>query len=362
VRLRSLFGILLAALVAGCTPTEYYWQGMVGQIDLLQRAQPIDRVLAQSDDEVLRRKLALAREIRAFASDDLGLPRNASYTRYVDLGRPYVTWNVFAAPALSLEARQWCFPVAGCVNYRGYFDERDARAEADALRAIGNDVHVSGVPAYSTLGWFDDPVLSSFVRYPDTELARMIFHELAHQVLYVRDDTVFNESFAAAVEEEGVRRWIAAQPQERRGKLEAEFARNDVLRKRFRELVVVARDRLRAIYASDATDVEKLAQKARAFAEMRAGYERAKAGEAGLAGYERWFAGEENRGPNNASLAAVSLYTERVPAFRALLVQSGNDLPTFYGRVRDLAALPRAQRDAAMAVLSGERAAAADSH
>jgi len=350
---RVLPVVAFAALCAGCTPTEYYWQGIAGQIDLVRRAQPIERVMQESDDAQLRAKLALAREIRKFASDELGLPSNGSYTRYADLGRPFVTWNVFAAPALSLEAKSWCFPVAGCVNYRGYFDERAARAEADALRAAGLDVHVSGVPAYSTLGWFDDPVLSSFVRYPDTELARMIFHELAHQVVYVRDDTVFNESFAVAVEEEGVRRWIAAQPAARRPALDAEAARNDRLRQRFRELVSATRERLGEVYRSNAGDDGKLRAKADAFAAMRASYERAKDGEPGLAGYDRWFAGEGGRGPNNASLAAVSLYTQQVPGFRALLAQSGGDLPAFYARVRELAALDKPERDAAWAALDG---------
>ncbi len=185
---------------------------------------------------------------------------------------------MFAAPELSLTPRQWCFPVAGCVSYRGYFDEADARAEAARLHAAGDDVWVSGVPAYSTLGYFDDPVLSTFVRWPEVEVARMVFHELAHQVVYVKDDTQFNESFAAAVEEAGVQRWLAAQ---RNPALDAQYARNERLRHVFRDLIGDARARLSAVYASDAPEDAKRAEKAAAFAAMKAAYEQAKAGEAG---------------------------------------------------------------------------------
>jgi predicted aminopeptidase len=357
---RSKFAIAIAgvvwvgaSLVAGCSSAEFYWQGFVGQVDLLRRAQPIDEVVASTTDAKLKGRLQRAQEIRAFASKELALPSNASYTRYSDIGRPFVTWSVFAAPPLSLKAREWCFPIAGCVNYRGYFEEASARSEAQGFRARGDDVWVQGVPAYSTLGWFDDPVLSSFVRFPDTELARMLFHELAHQVVYVKDDTIFNESFAVAVEEEGVRRWLAsraAAPDHAR--LAAELDRNDRLRAEFRRLIVTTRDRLSALYASEASDAEKLRGKAEAFAAMKAAYEQAKAGESGLTGYDRWFAGYDGQGPNNASLAAVSLYTERVPAFRALVAQAGGDLPTFYAKVKALAGQPKSERDAALAALA----------
>ena len=281
------------------------------------------------------------REIREFASHELGLPDNGSYTRYTDLGRQFVLWNVFAAPSLSLKPLQWCFPIAGCVNYRGYFSEDQAQAEAAKLRANGDDVHVAGVPAYSTLGYFDDPVLSSFVRWPETEVARLIFHELAHQLIYLPGDTVFNESYASTVEEVGLERWLAAHPN---STFEAQAARNEKLREDFRRITRDARDHLNAVYASNASDDEKRKEKIEAFAAMKAEYERAKAGEPGLAGYDRWFA----QNPNNASLAAIAIYTDRVPAFRALLAESGNDLPRFYDRVRALAALPKSERDAAL--------------
>lgn len=338
-----------AAALAGCgalDTADYYLQGATGQMEILARAKPIPEVIGQSQDPALAKRLARVQEIRAYASKDLGLPDNGSYTRYSDLGRPYVVWNVFATPELSLKAKQWCFPIAGCVNYRGYFNEQDAKDEAARIAAGGEDVWVSGVPAYSTLGYFDDPVLSTFVRWPETEVARMVFHELAHQVVYVKDDTQFNESFAAAVEEEGVRRWLSTQD---RPDLDAQFARSEKLRVVFRDLVTQARAELAAIYASDAADADKRARKAQAFARMREAYERAKAGEPGLAGYDRWFAGPQGAGPNNASIVSVALYTGQVPAFRALLAAEGHDFPRFYDRVKLLAALPKAERDAALA-------------
>ena len=356
----SWLASLAALVLAGCGAVDtfdFYWQGAAGQFDLLARAKPIPDVIEQGGDAALAARLTRVREIRAYASRELLLPDNASYTRYTDLGRPFVLWNVFAAPPLSLQPRQWCFPVAGCVNYRGYFREAEARAEAARLRAQGDDVHVSGVPAYSTLGWFDDPVLSSFVRWPDTELARLVFHELAHQLLYVKDDSVFNESFATAVEEIGAARWIAAQHS---AALEVQATRSQRLRVAFRAIVTDTRAKLEAIYASRASDDEKRAAKSAAFASMKAAYEQAKAGEPGLAGYDRWFAQD----PNNASLAAVALYSDRVPAFRQLFAESDGDLARFYERVRALSVLPKAERDAAL-VAAASRApgvASAESH
>ena len=249
-------------------------------------------------------------------------------------------------PSFRSTPRQWCFPVAGCVSYRGYFSEAEARAEAARLRAAGDDVWVSGVPAYSTLGYFDDPVLSTFVRWPDVEVARMVFHELAHQAVYVKDDTQFNESFAVAVEEAGVERWLLLQGN---AQLDAQYLRTGRLRAVFRDLTRETRADLARIYASDAPDTVKRAQKAVAFAAMKAGYEHAKAGEPGLAGYERWFAGAANAGPNNASIASVALYSRQVPAFRALLAEEGGDLPKFYARVKEIGALPKGERDAVLA-------------
>jgi predicted aminopeptidase len=336
-------------LLAGCSEIEFYWQGIAGQADLLARARPITDVIATSSDAVLRARLSRVQEIRAFASRELALPDNRSYTSYADLGRPFAVWNVFAAPALSLAPRQWCFPVAGCVAYRGYFAESDARAEAARFAAAGDDVHLSGVPAYSTLGYFDDPVLSTFVRYREVELARLIFHELAHQVVYVKDDTSFNESFATAVEEAGVARWLAAESA-RRGpaqaaELAAQAARGQRLRAFFRELVAATRDRLAALYASEVSDDEKRAGKAAAFTAMRAEYERWTAASGAAPAFDRWFAA----GANNAGIVAAGLYADRVPQFASLLAAENGDLPRFYARVKALAELRPAEREATLA-------------
>ena len=349
MRLRTLAVVgVLVALLAGCSTAEYYWQGISGQLDLLARAQPIPTVLEATEDPVVKRKLARVLAIRDYASRELALPDNASYRRYTDLGRRFVLWNVFATPALSLTPRQWCFPIAGCVNYRGYFGEAEARAEAARLAANGDDVHIGGVPAFSTLGYFSDPMLSTFIRYPDTEIARLIFHELAHQIAYAKDDTVFNESFAVAVEEEGLRRWLAAQ---RDPDLDRQFAVSEHYREGFIALVGRTRVKLEALYASSAGDEAKRAGKAAAFDAMRADYAALKETWGGYSAYDYWFA----QGPNNASLAAVSLYTQKVPQFRALLAAEGGVLPQFYARVKTLAALPKAEREPALATAAGIR-------
>jgi predicted aminopeptidase len=340
--LRAAAALLLLPLLAGCTAAGYYWQGIRGQLDLLERARPIPAVVATTEDPALKRKLERVLAIREYASRELALPDNPSYRSYTDLGRRFVLWNVFAAPELSLEPRQWCFPVAGCVNYRGYFDEAAARAEAARLGATGDDVHVGGVPAFSTLGYFNDPMLSTVIRYPDTEVARLIFHELAHQVAYAKDDTVFNESFAVAVEEEGIGRWLAAQDD---SALTAQFNTSQRYRDGFRKLISRTRSELVTLYSSPASVEEKRAGKAAAFTKMRAAYDALKNEWGGFAAYDGWFA----QGPNNASLAAVGLYTQKVPEFHALLAGDSGDLRRFYAHVKALAALPKSERDSALA-------------
>jgi predicted aminopeptidase len=337
--------IPLLLMLPGCSTLEYYWQGIHGELEILRKATPIEQVIARDGDKEVRAKLERVVAIRDFASRELALPDNGSYRRYTQLDRRFVLWNVFAAPALSLRPRQWCFPVAGCVNYRGYFDEAEARAEAARLAATGDDVSVGGGPAYSTLGYFDDPVLSTFIRYPEAELARLIFHELAHQVAYAKDDSVFNESFAVAVEEEGIKRWLRARNDP---SLDAQFASAQRYREAFRAMISSTRQRLSALYGSNLSDEEKRAGKAAAFSAMKAGYEARKAEWGGFGPYDNWFA----QGPNNASLTAVGLYGQKVPEFRALLASMGNDLPAFYGRVKTLAALPKGQREAALAAVN----------
>ena len=335
----------LLVATTGCTSVEYYLQAMGGQLDVWQRTRAIEEVIGDNGSAPgLRDRLKRVLLIRQFASEALGLPDNASYRRYADLGRPYVVWNVFAAPEFSLEPVQWCFPVAGCVGYRGYFAEADAGRFADRVAAEGRDVFVSGVPAYSTLGWFADPVLNTFVHFPEVQVARLMFHELAHQVVYVRDDTAFNESFAVAVEREGLRRWIARHGSEADRKL---FEVHAERRAGFLRLIETYRARLAALYGSGLPPDAMRAEKLRAFAGMEAEYRRLRSEWGGFSGYDRWIAQK----PNNAQLASVAIYTQLVPAFEALLQRAGGDLPRFYGAVRELAALPQAERAARLVAI-----------
>jgi predicted aminopeptidase len=338
---------LVLAGAMGCATLSYYGQAVSGHLEVLHRTRPIDKQIADAATPAeLRTKLARALEIRDYASRELGLPDNGSYRGYADLGRPYVVWNVFAAPELAIEPRPSCFPIVGCVSYRGYYDRKAAEGFAGELRAQGFDVFDYGVPAYSTLGWFDDPVLNTFVHYPDADLARLVFHELAHQVVYIKDDTMFNESFAVAVEEEGLRRWMATHstPDER-----AAYAQGRERRAEFVRLVLRYRDRLGALYAGSLRDEAKRTGKAQIFAEMEAEYRELRDRRwGGWGGYDRWF----EKGVNNAQLASVATYEELVPAFHALLAQEGGDLPRFYGAVKALAKLDRPARNAALAALA----------
>ena len=246
---------LLAAAVA-LLPGCYYGHLARGQLDLLSKRVPIAEVLADpATDAALRRKLERALDARAFASRELGLPDNASYTSYADLGRPYAVWNVFAAPELALEPHEWCYPFLGCLAYRGFYDRARAEAAAAELKEQGLDVYVAGIPAYSTLGWFDDPLLNTMNGEEDA-LAGTIFHELAHQVHFVDGDTAFNESFATFVEQEGLRRYLKDAPE-----LAAAAARRERWQEDFVALMLGARERLAAIYASEAPDADKRERK-----------------------------------------------------------------------------------------------------
>jgi len=334
------------ALLTGCSAIEYYAQAIGGHLDVMARAVHIEERIRDPElPQPLRDKLRRVIAIREFASRELALPDNGSYRRYAELDRAFVVWNVFAAPEFSVKPAESCFPVAGCVSYRGFYSEGDAQAHARTLRAEGYDVHIGGVPAYSTLGWFDDPVLSTFIRYPDAEVARLIFHELAHQVAYANNDTVFNESFAVAVEQEGARRWLAQHgtPEERTAHTTLQSRRREIV-----ALVTSHRDRLAAFYAQALEAEKKREGKARLLAGMLEDYGRLKAGWGGFSGFDRIFA----QGANNALLASVTAYTERVPALRALLAGKGGDLPAFYAEVRELARLDKPARDARLARLA----------
>ncbi len=336
----------LAATLPGCASLGYYAQAVRGHGALLSAAQPIDALLADpTTPSHLRQRLARAQEIRRFASQELGLPDNATYTSYADLGRPAAVWSVFATPELSLELRTWCYPLFGCAAYRGYFDRNEARRFADGLRQQGEDVNVAAVPAYSTLGWFSDPLLNTFINSNDGELARLLFHELAHQMVYAKGDTAFNESFATTVERVGTARWLAAQRDER---IECAYAESSSRRTQFQQLMRKYRDELQRLYATNAPDAVKRARKRETFERMQVDYRRLRQQQwGGFAGYDGFFANL-----NNAHLAAFGAYHGWVPAFENLLARGGGDLPTFYEAVRRLARLDPAQRHAQLQVLS----------
>jgi len=317
-----------ALLLTGCETLSYYAQAVGGQMSLLSRSRPVDELLADpATPKPLRERLLLAREIRNFSVKDLKLPENSSYRSYADIDRPYAVWNVVAAPEFALEPLQSCFPVAGCVSYRGFFAQDGAERYAAGLRAQGSDVYVYGVAAYSTLGRFDDPLLSTFIRYRDADLARLVFHELAHQVAYAKDDSTFNESFAVVVEREGLRRWLAATG---RGAEQKELLAAEERNRTFVSEIEQARAKLRVLYRQR---IAPEAMRERKRAELAALQEK-------LAGYPRF----KDLAPNNAFLASFATYTELVPTFEHLLQQEGGDLARFYGRVKNYAASPPAER------------------
>jgi len=326
--MRILVSLLALVLLGGCETLAYYAQAVGGQVSLMSRTRPAADLLADpATPQPLRERLALARDIRDYAVRELGLPDNASYRSYADIGRPYAVWNVVAAPEFSLEPLQSCFPIAGCVAYRGFFAQADAERHAEELRAQGDDAFVYGVAAYSTLGRFDDPLLSSFIRYPDAELARLIFHELSHQVAYVKDDSTFNESFAVVVEREGLRRWLAAT-----GRVDAQNAlrAGEERNKAFVAEIEQTRAKLRLLYRLRVAP-EVMRERKRAELEAL---------KAKLAGSARF----KDVAPNNAFLASFATYTELVPTFEHLLREEGGDLGRFYARVKAYAARPPAER------------------
>lgn len=334
---RWLAPLLLGTLLSGCASLDYYAQLGRGQLELLAARQPVAGLLSDPQaDPQLQQRLALAQQARDFASAKLALPDNRSYRLYADLQRPYVVWNVFATPELSLAPLTHCFPIAGCVAYRGYYQQGRARGAAALLQAGGMDTYVAGVEAYSTLGWFDDPILSTMLRWSDERLAALIFHELAHQRLYVADDTAFNESFASFVEQEGLRQWCAA-----RG-LPCDDARETRMRHQFSALILASRERLQALYDSNLNDARKRAGKAAEFARLRAEYRALRDGPwQGDGRFDAWMA----QPLNNARLLPFGLYDQWLPAFAALFRQSGGDWQTFYQRSTDLGALPPNERE-----------------
>ena len=340
----SFFRLLpLLALLTGCSSVGYYAQLAEGQWQLLRARQPVAALLADpAQPAELRQRLQHSQEARDFASTQLALPDNRSYRLYADLKRPYVVWNLFATPEFSLEARSHCFPVAGCVAYRGYFDEQRARGAAALLHGEGLDTEVAGVEAYSTLGWFDDPLLGGMLAWSDERLAALIFHELAHQRLYLPGDTAFNESFARFVEEEGLRQWRRARDLP---PPPTQLARQ---REQFVDLVLASRARLQQLYAQPLSAEAMRAAKRAEFQRLRSEYAALRDGAwQGDGRFDAWFA----RPLNNARLLPFGLYEQWVPAFAALFAEAGGDWPRFYARAAELAALGEQARWQALTAL-----------
>lgn len=331
-RIIAQFSILLLIVgtftLSGCSNLGYYGQAVFGQAAMLLKRKPIEKVLQReelSDDK--KNKLRLVLEIRKFARDELGWPVGGSYTTYVELGRPYVVWNLVVVPEFSLEPMEFCFLVAGCVTYKGFFNKEKAFKNAEKYLSREFDVSVGGVRAYSTLGWFDDPVLDTFLSGSEVDLAALLFHEFAHQVVYVPEDTIFNESFASAVEIESVRRWLLRRgtANEFKGYQEARHRQ-----KQFVEFLEIKKEKLRLLYQSDIEDEEKRSEKKQLFAEIRRDFQPLKQSWGGAEDFSDWMGADLN----NADLSTISTYHDLVPGFQRLLAKHQGKFAPFFDEVK----------------------------
>jgi predicted aminopeptidase len=348
----TLLGLVLVA-VCGCQTIGFYSQALKGQYGIFAHQKPIAALLADSQTPaLLKQRLEVIQALRQFAQTDLQLRVDGHYRKYVDVQRPYVVWNVEAAPEFSLEPKSWWYPMVGRLDYRGYFSKPGAHDYAAILRRKHYDVYVGGVEAYSTLGWFKDPVLNTFIFNRDPELAEVIFHELAHQRVFARGDTDFNEAFATTVGQAGARRWLrknrdtAASEQ-----YEGQLRRND----QFVHLVMRTREKLEKLYGDQRTEEGKLKalrkprgippqqlrqEKLQAFKELQKEYSKLKEDWGGRSDYDDWFAREIN----NAQLNSVAAYYDLVPSFERLLELKGGDPEKFYEAADRLAKMPKKER------------------
>ncbi|MEM7400502.1 MAG: aminopeptidase [Pseudomonadota bacterium] len=336
--LRISIVVCLLFCFSACSTIGYYHQSISGHFKLISKREPIADIVNDSQrDAHLVDKLHLSQELRNFASQRLNLPDNDSYRSYVQLEAPYVTWNVFAAPQFSISLNQWCFLVIGCVPYRGYFEQQEAEAYAEHLALQGQDVYVAGVPAYSTLGWFDDPLLSSMIDRGELVTAAYIFHELAHQQFYLNGDGAFNEAFATAVEEIGVLLWLKSQDRTEDIENYENFLKQKYI---FFDFIKKSRDEFEVLYQQE-FDAEKMqAEKEILIAEMRRKFSNLSAKSKHIARYTKWMSGPLN----NAQLGVISLYRELVPAFHNLFTMCDDNFDRFYAQVEIIAKMPEEQR------------------
>lgn len=340
----------LTPLLSGCDTLSYFHQAASGQWQILHARNPIASVIANSDtDPEVRRKLALVEQTRQFAAQELHLDIGDSYTSYVALDRSYVVWNVVAAPEFSITPMHWCFPIAGCVSYRGYFDEAEATRYAAKLQAEGMETYVGGVDAYSTLGWFDDPVLSTFVKRSDAALSGLVIHELTHRTLYVQNDSTFNESYATVVEQEGLKRWLLQQHQP---EVWARYEKQSTYEDQFVALILDYRSQLEALYAKPLSDEEKRKGKLDLANAVKSRYQHLRDEQwQGFAGYDRWM----GSGLNNAQISTIATYHAYIPAFKALLAQCHDDMASLHDKARALADLDKEARTKALQALVSDR-------
>ncbi len=341
---RVAVAVLLLISISGCSTIGYYHQSISGHLKLISKREHISDIVNDSTrDEKLIEQLRLVEELRSFASSRLKLPDNDSYRSYVQLDHAYVTWNVFAAPADSISLHQWCFLVIGCVPYRGYFQEAEANRYAEQLSAQGLDVYVAGVPAYSTLGWFDDPLLSSMLDRGELVTASYIFHELAHQQFYLKGDGAFNEAFATAVEEIGVLLWLGQQKRYDDAQRYNHWLKQKTI---FSDFVKSSRDEFAALYQKEYDSEKMLVEKEILISEMRRKFVKLSNSNQYIEKYSNWMSGPLN----NAQLGAISLYREFVPAFRRIFESCGNDFEKFYRHVEEISELSDMQREAKLNV------------
>ena len=326
----TVFLLVSVSLMAACQSLGYYAQSARGQFQVINQSKPIDNWLNRQDiDQQLKQKLNWIKQVRRFASDELDLPDNKSYTRYANIDRNYVVWNIFAAPQLSLKPYRWCYPVIGCQAYRGYFSKTTATEFTQNLKSQGFDVSMGGVKAYSTLGWFTDPILSTFINYSENDLAGLIFHELAHQVVYVKGDTVFNESFATVVENKGVEKWLSKNATHQQI---LQYRHKQLFESEVTRLILKHKKVLEELYASNLNVNAKLNQKQIVFAALKREYQALKdRNKIEKGAWDKWFARELN----NANLIAIGAYYEKVDEFETIFLNENGDFKKFFKQVKE---------------------------
>lgn len=345
--MRRLYWLLIALLLSGCETLAYYGQSIGGHLNLMAKQAPLQEAVVDTRlSSKVRSNLSQVKAMRDFALDQLGIKDNGSYLTFVDVGREAVVWSVVATPELSLIPQQWCYPIIGCASYRGYFAKEDAQAYVAGLEAQNMDVAVLAVPAYSTLGWFADPLPSTVASWSSYRVAALIFHEFAHQALYAEDDSAFNESFATVIEQALLLQWLNTVDQQSI----TQWQKSEAREKDFDELLFALRNKLDAIYSSASQDEDKRRNKEAAFSELRFEYFELKQQWNGYSGYDRWM----SQDLNNAHLAGINLYRQWVPALHHLLDKHGGDIKAFVNACKMLADLPVDQRLERLMALQAE--------